>query len=144
MDLININQYSGSLAKGCLIFDWPLSGMSPNYKKQKKFVKEKEKSIFAGSEEGKKTASGTELEELYTEARLAAWPADVRVLYEKQTMNRNDYENILHERYGDGHAEGHAEGLAEAIKKMVASGMSHEKVAEILDMSLEEVYNKLK
>ena len=59
-------------------------------------------------------------------------------------MNRNDYENILHERYGDGHAEGHAEGLAEAIKKMVASGMSHEKVAEILDMSLEEVYNKLK
>ena len=107
---------------------------------------------------------GTELEELYTEARFAAWPAEVRTFYEKHIMNRNDFENILYERYGDGFnkgyadgqaagqlegqakglAEGRAEGRAEAIKKMVASGMSAEKVAEILDMPLEEVYGKLK
>ena len=40
--------------------------------------------------------------ELYTEARLAAWPGEVRLFYERHLMNRNDYENILYERYGDG------------------------------------------
>ena len=111
---------------------------------------------------------GTELEKLYSEARLAAWPADIRTLYEKHTMNRNDYENILYERYGvgfadgqaegraegraeghaegraEGRAEGHAEGITEAARKMIASGITHEKVAEILEVSVEEICEKLK
>ena len=33
-----------------------------------------------------------------------------------------------------GHAEGHAEGFAEAARKMVASGMTHEAVADILQI----------
>ena len=102
---------------------------------------------------------GTELEELYIESRLAAWPADIRILYEKKIMNRNDYENILYERYGDGfnkgyadgqaagqlegHAEGRAEGRAEMTKEiakeMLADGMPVDKISKYTDLSIEEI-----
>ena len=38
------------------------------------------------------------------------------------------------EGHAAGHAEGHAEGFAEAARKMVASGMTHEAVADILQI----------
>ena len=57
--------------------------------------------------------AGTELEELYGEAHFAAWPPEKRSLYEKSIMNRNDYENILCERYEDGFAAGIEEGREE-------------------------------
>lgn len=66
---------------------------------------------------------GTELEELYNEARLAAWPADVRTLYEKYLMNRNDYENILYERYGDGFNKGYADGIEQGIERGIEQGI---------------------
>ena len=96
-------------------------------------------------------AKGTELEELYKEAKFAAWPSELRTRYEIYTMNQNDYGNILEEHYEDGfsaghsagHAEGHAEGLnegrAETIRKMVAGGVPLEMVANSLGLSIEEI-----
>lgn len=74
-------------------------------------------------------------------------------------MNRNDYENILYERYGDGfnkgyadgqaagqlegHAEGRAEGRAEMTKEiakeMLADGMPVDKISKYTDLSIEEI-----
>ena len=56
---------------------------------------------------------------------------------EKMTTERdlrNQMEYALQEAIAEGHAAGHAEGLAEAARKMVASGMTHEAVAEILQI----------
>ena len=47
---------------------------------------------------------------------------------------RNQMEYALQEAIAEGHAEGHAAGLAEAARKMVASGMSLEVVADILQI----------
>ena len=85
---------------------------------------------------------GTELDELYTEAYFAGWPADKRLLYEKHIMNRNDYENILYERYekgiADGVVKGIEQGIEQAAKRMIASGISKEAVAEILQLSMDK------
>ena len=94
---------------------------------------------------------GTELEELYKEAKFTAWPSELRSLYERYTMNQNDYGNILEEHYEDGfsaghsagHAEGHAEGLnegrAETIRKMVAGGVPLEVIANSLELSIAKI-----
>ena len=65
---------------------------------------------------------GTELDELYDEAHYAAWPAEKRALYERHIMNKNDYDNILCERYEDGFADGREEGREEGVR-IVASKM---------------------
>lgn len=86
---------------------------------------------------------GTELEELYREACWAGWPAEKRALYEKYVMNRNDYANILEERFEDGMAAGFEKGLTQgieqAVRRMAASGMSAETIAEIMEISAEQV-----
>ena len=90
---------------------------------------------------------GTELEELYKEAKFAAWPSELRTRYEIYTMNQNDYGNILEEHYEDGFAAGHsegraegrAEGQAETIRKMVAGGVPLEVIANSLGLSIAEV-----
>ena len=93
----------------------------------------------------------TYLEELYKEAKFTAWPSELRSLYERYTMNQNDYGNILEEHYEDGfsaghsagHAEGHAEGLnegrAETIRKMVAGGVPLEVIANSLELSIAKI-----
>lgn len=56
---------------------------------------------------------------------------------EKMTTERdlrNQMEYARQEAIAEGHAEGHAKGLAEAARKMVASGMTHEVVADILQI----------
>ena len=68
--------------------------------------------------------AGTELEVLYQEALYTAWPPDVREIYERNAMNRNDYGNILLERYEDGMAE---------------SGLDAGRIAEIMQISIEKV-----
>ena len=82
---------------------------------------------------------GTELEELYKEAKFAAWPSELRTRYEIYTMNQNDYGNILEEHYADGFAAGQAEGQAETIRKMVAGGVPLEVIANSLGLSIAEV-----
>ena len=86
---------------------------------------------------------GTELEELYKEAKFAAWPSELRSQYERYTMNQNDYGNILEEHYEDGfsagHVEGRAEGRAETIRKMVAGGVPLEVIANSLGLSIAEI-----
>lgn len=90
---------------------------------------------------------GTELEELYGEAHFAAWPAEIRLLYEKNIMNRNDYENLLCERYEDGYAagqdegrqEGRQEGMVLAAKNMKAKGISADVIAEVTGLSEQEI-----
>lgn len=56
---------------------------------------------------------------------------------EKMTTERdlrNQMEYARQEAIAEGHAEGLAEGLAEAARKMVAFGMTHEVVADILQI----------
>jgi len=94
---------------------------------------------------------GTELEALYNEAYFAGWSADRRAMYERQIMNRNDYENILAERFEDGFAagvdkgrgegreEGREEGRVEIIKRLLGGGLSCAEVAKLLSLSESEV-----
>jgi predicted transposase/invertase (TIGR01784 family) len=87
--------------------------------------------------------AGTELEELYGEAHFAAWTPEKRSLYEKSIMNRNDYENILCERYEDGFAagieegreEGREEGLVLAAKNMIAQGLPIDVIMQVTGLS---------
>ena len=90
---------------------------------------------------------GTELEELYKEACWAGWPAEKRALYEMYVMNRNDYGNILEERFEDGMAIGFEKGLTQgieqgiekAVQRMALSGMTADTIAEIMGVSIEQV-----
>ena len=74
---------------------------------------------------------GTELEELYTEAHYAAWSAEKRRRYEELIMNRHDYDVVLQHSYDM--------GVLNAAQKMLASGMSKEQVAEILQVTENEL-----
>ena len=89
-----------------------------------------------------KGVEGTELEELYKEALYAGWPAEKRKLYEKYAMNRNDYGNILEERFEDGMAKGLAEGVnegkTEVIRKMLAAGIPASTIADALGITIDE------
>ena len=68
---------------------------------------------------------------LYQESLYTAWPPEVREIYERNAMNRNDYGNILLERYEDGMAVGMEKGMEKgvdkgieiAVKKMAESGL---------------------
>ncbi len=55
---------------------------------------------------------------------------------ERDLRNQMEYarQEAIAEGHAEGHAAGHAEGLAEAARKMVASGMTHEAVADILQI----------
>ena len=55
---------------------------------------------------------------------------------ERDLRNQMEYarQEAIAEGHAEGHAKGHAEGLAEAARKMVASGMTHEVVADILQI----------
>ena len=87
------------------------------------------------------------MEELYGEAHFAAWTPEKRSLYEKSIMNRNDYENILCERYEDGFAagieegreegrvEGREEGLVLAAKNMIAQGLPIDVIMQVTGLS---------
>ena len=74
---------------------------------------------------------GTELEELYTEAHYAAWSAEKRRRYEDLIMHRHDYDVVLQHSYDM--------GVLNAAQKMLASGISKEQVAEILQMTENEL-----
>ena len=83
------------------------------------------------------------VKDIEAEAHFAAWPPEKRSLYEKSIMNRNDYENILCERYEDGFAagieegrvEGREEGLVLAAKNMIAQGLSIDMIMQVTGLS---------
>ena len=81
---------------------------------------------------------GTELEELYKEALFAGWSAEKRSIYEKYNMNRNDYKNILAERYEDGFADGREEAILQTAKKMKMMGLSTEMIIQATGLSEED------
>jgi predicted transposase YdaD len=58
-------------------------------------------------------------------------------------MNRNDYGNILLERYEDGMAVGMEKGVDKgikiAVKKMAESGLDAGRIAEIMQIGIEKV-----
>lgn len=58
-------------------------------------------------------------------------------------MNKNDYENILYERYEDGFAAGREEGREEVrmeiVRKLYANGMSVAEISELTSLSEESV-----
>ena len=83
------------------------------------------------------------VKDMEVQAHFAAWPPEKRSLYEKSIMNRNDYENILCERYEDGFAagieegreEGREEGLVLAAKNMIAQGLSIDMIMQVTGLS---------
>ena len=111
--------------------------------------------------------SGTILQTMYNKAALAAMSPEKRTIYISKTMSRNDelnsraemIEEALQEGYAkgrdeglaegvikgreegraEGRAEGREEGRADAAKRMVASGMTKEQVAAILQLSANEL-----
>ena len=111
--------------------------------------------------------SGTILQTMYDKAALAAMSPEKRTIYISKTMSRNDelnsraemIEEALQEGYAkgldeglaegvikgreegraEGRAEGREEGRADAAKRMVASGMTKEQVAAILELSIKEI-----
>ena len=82
-----------------------------------------------------KGVEGTELEDLYNEALYAGWPPEIREIYERTNMNRNDYGNILLERYEDGMTA----GIEVSVKRMADSGLPAEQIAKIMQLPAEEV-----
>ena len=80
---------------------------------------------------------GTELEELYKEALFAGWSAEKRSIYEKYNMNRNDYKNILAERYEDGFADGREEAILQTARKMKSMGLPIEMITQATGLSNE-------
>lgn len=94
---------------------------------------------------------GTELDELYEEARYAAWPREKRLLYERYIMNKNDYENIYFERYEDGFAAGHAEGevkgreegreeaVCQIVKSMMEQGLPLDMIVKVTGLTVAEI-----
>ena len=94
-----------------------------------------------------KELSGTILQTLYDKAALAAMSQEQRINYISKTMSRNDelnsraemIEDALQEGYAKGRDEGLAEGRADAAKRMIASGMTKEQVAAILQLSTTEL-----
>ena len=83
------------------------------------------------------------VKDMEVQAHFAAWPPEKRSLYEKSIMNRNDYENILCERYEDGFAagieegreEGREEGLVLAAKNLIAQGLSIDMIMQVTGLS---------
>ncbi|MBE6250356.1 MAG: hypothetical protein E7111_01745 [Bacteroidales bacterium] len=83
------------------------------------------------------------VKDMEVQAHFAAWPPEKRSLYEKSIMNRNDYENILCERYEDGFAagieegreEGREEGLVLAAKNMIAQGLPIDVIMQVTGLS---------
>ena len=87
------------------------------------------------------------VKDMEVQAHFAAWPPEKRSLYEKSIMDRNDYENILCERYEDGFAagieegreegrvEGREEGLVLAAKNMIAQGLPIDVIMQVTGLS---------
>ncbi len=90
---------------------------------------------------------GTNLEELYNEAKLAAWPPQKRSNYERIMGHENDYQICLQDMKEIGREEGRAEGEArgeargkrETAKKLLVKGMSISDIAEVTGLTVEEI-----
>lgn len=90
---------------------------------------------------------GTELEDLYTESYFAGLTAEQRSFYERNAMNKNDYGNILEERYEDGVLAGLEKGLEQGreearlmnARKMKELGMENAIIAQVTGLSVEEI-----
>ena len=110
---------------------------------------------------------GTEIEDLYLKSELANMTVEQRKKYETDIMTRNDILNSIAEQLEDaraeaekiglaegraqgiaqgiaqgmaqGMAQGLAEGRAEAVRKMLTAGFSPEQIADIMDMSQDDI-----
>ncbi len=91
--------------------------------------------------------NGTELEELYDEAKLAAWKPELRTKYERFMATEHDrevslqYEKELSRAEGlaEGLAEGREEGTIQVARKMKELGIEDSLIAQSTGLSIEEV-----
>ena len=83
--------------------------------------------------------AGTELEVLYSKGEIAALPKTKKLNYISYIMSRNDELNSRAEQISDARAEGKAEGIALSIKKMFKAGIRAAEIADILDVSLNDI-----
>ena len=94
---------------------------------------------------------GTEVEDLYNRAEMAAMTTEQRVKLEESIMTENDILNSIAEQVEDariaateeglakGMAQGVVQGRAEAIQNMAAAGMTQEQIGSIMKMTVDEV-----
>ena len=92
-----------------------------------------------------------ELEHLLESGRIAGFSKDKRAKYDADMITEMDYQNILAtareqghdagfaEGESKGHAAGFAEGKLEVARKLLASGMSGEQVAELTGLTAEQL-----
>ncbi len=81
---------------------------------------------------------GTELEELYSEAALAAWKPELRTKYERYMANKHDWDVSYQYGIELARGEGRGEGRGYAIIKLLKSGMSLETISSILEIPEDE------
>ncbi len=94
-----------------------------------------------------KGVGGTELEELYYEAKLAAWNPDLRTKYDRLMATEHDREiSLQYEKQlarEEGLAEGRAEGIAEAnrvtARNLLALGVETEKIMQATGLTAAEI-----
>ena len=96
---------------------------------------------------------------LFEQAEVSKFNAQDRMLYEDSVNAYRDIINAINtakkdsfaegraEGHAEGHAEGRAEGIAEGIefskveiaRKMLRRGMEADEVAEVMDMTIQEI-----
>ena len=84
---------------------------------------------------------------LFEQAEVSKFNAQDRMLYEDSVNAYRDIINAINTAKKDGYAKGLAEGLAEGIKrrkveiarKMLQRGMAVDYVAEVMDMTIQEI-----
>ena len=79
---------------------------------------------------------------LFLLAEINNFTSDEYDQYKKSLENMSDWDNIINstaERSREeGREEGRAEGIAETVRKMLASGIPAEVIADALDITVEE------
>ena len=69
----------------------------------------------------------------------AAWPAEIRELYEQQVMNANDYGNIIEESFENGQKAGQERRTNEIAQRMKYDGIAIEIICKYTGLSIAEI-----
>ena len=74
---------------------------------------------------------------------IAAFTEDKRIIYEKEMYDekrkRGEIKAAINIGREEGRTEGRTEGREDAVRRMIAAGLAVEQIAEIMDMTIEQI-----
>ncbi len=70
---------------------------------------------------------------------IAAFTEDKRIIYEKEMYDEKRKRGEIKAAINIGRAEGRTEGREDAVRRMIAAGLAVEQIAEIMDMTIEQI-----